>query len=87
MKLFPDISKETFPKRWMLVNIGSLVFVKELSIALAVLNRVHLWLVKIAYLVQQQGHTNNMDSEYLENYVWTYVHATDLDQEVGLWGI
>ena len=28
-----------------------------------------------------------MDSEYLENYVWIYVHAIDLDKGVVLWGI
>ena len=36
---------------------------------------------------QHQGHTNKMDSEYLENYVWIYADASDLDQGVVLWGI
>ena len=40
---------------------------------------------KNAYL--HEGHTNKMGSEYLENYVWIYVHASDLDQGVTLWGI
>ena len=42
---------------------------------------------KNAYLCQHQGHTNKMDSEYLENYVWIYADASDLDQGVVLWGI
>ena len=42
---------------------------------------------KNACLCQHQGHTNKMDSEYLENYVWIYANAGDLDQGVVLWGI
>ena len=33
-------------------------------------------------LFQHQGHANQMDSEYLENYVWIYAHTSDLDQGV-----
>ena len=42
---------------------------------------------KNAYLFEHQGHRNKMDSEYLENYVWIYAHASDLDQGVVFWGI
>ena len=42
---------------------------------------------KNAYLFQYQAHTKKMDSEYLENYVWIYAQASDLDQGVALWGI
>ena len=45
------------------------------------------WASKNVYLFKRQGHTNKMDSEYLENYVWTYAHASDSDQGVVLWGI
>ena len=33
---------------------------------------------KNAYLFQYQGHTNKIDSEYLEHYVWIYAHITAL---------
>ena len=39
---------------------------------------------KNAHLFQHQGHTNKMDSEYLENYVWIYAHASNLDEGVVL---
>ena len=39
------------------------------------------------YLFQHQDQTNEMDSEYLENYVWIYAHTNDLDQGVVLWDI
>ena len=42
---------------------------------------------KNVYLFKHQGHTNKMDSKYLENCVWIYAHASDLDQGVVLWGI
>ena len=42
---------------------------------------------KMRNLFQNQGHTNKMDSEYLENYVWIYAHASDLGESVVLWGI
>ena len=29
------------------------------------------------------GHTNKIDSEYLKNNVWIYVHTSDLDQGAG----
>ena len=45
MRVFVDISKEALPKRRIWVNFISLVFVKELSIPLFVLKRVHLWLL------------------------------------------
>ena len=91
--MFADESKEALPKRRIWVNIESLVFVKELSISLTVLKRVSLWLVnkgskeKNAYLFQDQGHKNKMDLKYLESNVWIYAHASDLDQDVVLWGI
>ena len=37
---------------------------------------------KNAYLFQHLGHTNKMASEYLENYIWIYAHANDLEQGV-----
>ena len=42
MMVFADISKEVLPRRRMRVNIESLVFVKELSISLTALKKVHL---------------------------------------------
>ena len=42
MRVFADISKEVLPKRSISVNIESLVFVKEQSISLNVLKRLHL---------------------------------------------
>ena len=41
---------------------------------------------KNAYLFQHQGHTNKMDSEYLENHVWISGHGNDLDHEIVFWG-
>ena len=32
---------------------------------------------KNAYLFKHQGHTKNIDVEYLENYVSIYAHAND----------
>ena len=95
MRVFADISKEAWPKRRIWVNIESLVFVKELSISFincaqegaSLISKQRAVKKKNAYLCQHQGHTNKMDSEYLENYVWIYAHASDLDQGVVLWGI
>ena len=42
MRVFADMFKETLPKRRISDNMESLVFVKELSISLTVLKRVHL---------------------------------------------
>ena len=42
---------------------------------------------KNAKLCQHQDYTNKVDSKYLENCVWIYAHASDLDQGVVLWGI
>ena len=42
---------------------------------------------KKSFLFQDQDHANQMDSEYLENYVRIYAHTSDLDQGVVLWGI
>ena len=39
---------------------------------------------KNGYLFQHQGHTNKMESEYLESYVWIYAYASDLNQVVVL---
>ena len=39
MRVFADISKEALPKIRIRVNIKSLVFVKELSISITVLNQ------------------------------------------------
>ena len=96
--MFADISKEAWPKRRIWVNIESLVFLKEQSISfincaqegaslISKQRAVKTLKKKNAYLCQHQGHTNKMDSEYLENYVWIYAQARDLDQGVALWGI
>ena len=37
--------KEALPKRKISVNAASLIFFKELSILLTLLQRVHLWLI------------------------------------------
>ena len=42
MRVFAVISKEALPKRRISVNVVSSVFVKELSISLTLLKRVHL---------------------------------------------
>ena len=45
MRVFAVISKEALPKRRISVNVVSAVFVKEVSILLTVLKRVHLRLL------------------------------------------
>ena len=90
MRVFADISKEAWPKRRIWVNIESLVFFKELSISFincaqeraSLISKQRAVKKKNVYLFQHQGHTNKMDSKYLENYVWIYVHASDLNQGV-----
>ena len=85
MRVFADISKEAWPKRRIWVNIESLVFVKELSISFincaqegaSLISKQGAVKKKNVYLFQHQGHTNKMDSKYLENYVWIYAHASD----------
>ena len=47
MKVFADVSNEALSKRRIRVNMESLVFLKELSISLAVLKKVYLWVVKM----------------------------------------
>ena len=87
MSVFADISKEAWPKRRIRVNIESLVFLKEQSISFincaqegaSLISKQRAVKKKNAYLCQHQGHTNKMDSEYLENYVWIYAHASALD--------
>ena len=77
MRVFADISKETWPKRRRSVNIESLVFVKELSLSFIncaqgcapLISKQGPVKKKNVYLFQHQGHTNKMDSKYLENYV------------------
>ena len=77
MRVFVDISKEALPKRRIQVNIESLVFVKELGIHIincaqesaSLISKQGAVKKKNACLFQHQGHTNKMDSEYLENYV------------------
>ena len=32
---------------------------------------------KTAYLFQHQGCMNKIDSDYVENYVWSYAHANE----------
>ena len=93
MRVFADISTEAWPKRRIWVSIESLVYVKELSISFincaqegaSLISKQRAVKKKNAYLCQHQGHTNKMDSEYLENYVWIYADANDLG--VVLWGI
>ena len=95
MRVFADISTEAWPKRRIWVNIESLVYVKELSISFincaqegaSLISKQGAVKKKNVYLFQHQGHTNKMYSKYLENYVWIYAHASDLDQGVVLWGI
>ena len=95
MRVFADISKEALQKRRIWVNIKSLVFVKELSISsincaqegASLISKQGAVKKKNVCLFQHQGHTNKMDSKYLENYVWIYAHASDLDQGLVLWGI
>ena len=95
MEVFADISAEAFSKRRIWVNIESLVYVKELSISFincaqegaSLISKQGAVKKKNVYLFQHQGHTNKMDSKYLENYVWIYAHASDLNQGVVLWGI
>ena len=87
MTVFADISKEALPKRRIWVNIESLVFVKKLSLSFINCTQEGASLIskrgavkkKMRNLFQNQGHTNKMDSEYLENYVWIYAHASALD--------
>ena len=64
----------------MWVNSVSLVFVKELSISLTIKDRLKKKRIFVS------GHINQMDSEYLENYIWFYAHANYLNQGVVLWG-
>ena len=45
IRVFADIFKEALQKRRIWVNTVSLVFVKDLSISLTVLKKVHLWLL------------------------------------------
>ena len=96
MRVFADISKETLPKRRIWVIIESLAYLTlELSISFinctqdgaSLINKERAVKKKNAYFCQHQGHTNKMDSEYLENYVWIYTHASDLGQGVVLWRI
>ena len=95
IRVFVDISKEAWPKRRIWCNIKSLVFFKELSISFinctqegpSLISKQRAVKKKNVYLFQHQGYTNKMDSKYLENCVWIYAHASDLDQGVVLWGI
>ena len=75
------------------LSLESLVYLSlELSISFINCTKEGAFLIskqravkkKNAYLCQHQGHTNRMDSEYLENYVWIYADASDLDQGVVL---
>ena len=45
MRVFVNIAKEALSNRRIRLNIKSLVFVKELSISLTVLKRMHFWLL------------------------------------------
>ena len=95
MRVFVDISKESLIKKKNRVNIKSLVFAKELSISFINCTQEGASLIskEVAvkkenlYLSQHQDHVNKMDSNYLENYVCIYAHASDWDQGVVLWGI
>ena len=94
MRVFADISPEAWPKRRIWVNIESLVYVKELSISFINCAQEGAYLIGKQWAVKKTGvfvstsrHTNKMDSKYLENYVWIYAYASDLDQGVVLWGI
>ena len=76
MRVFVDISKESLIKKKNRVNIKSLVFAKELSISFINCTQEGASLIskqgvvkKNVYLFQHQGHTNKIDSKYLENYV------------------
>ena len=78
MRVFAGISEEVWPKRRILVNIESLAYVKELSISFinsaqegaSLIGKQGAVKKKKVYLFQHQGHTNKIDSKYLENYVW-----------------
>ena len=77
MRVFVDISKESLIKKKNRVNIKSLVFAKELSISFinctqegaSLISKQGVVKKKNVYLFQHQGHTNKIDSKYLENYV------------------
>ena len=89
MRIFAYISKEALPKKRIWLNIESLVFVirtiniiKFTQEGASLITKQGVVKKKNVYLFQHQGHTNKMDSAYLENYSWIYVHTNDLDQGI-----
>ena len=93
MRLLADISTVVLPKRRVWVNIESLFVVKELPTSFTLCKRVQLWLLnnvtreKKMHICFNINAKNKEDSEYLGNYVWIYPHASDVDQDMVLWGI
>ena len=87
------MSAVVLPKRRVWVNIESLVFVKELPISFFLCKRVQLWLLNKVTREKKKctfasiSRPKTKRTQYLGNYVWIYADASDIDQDMVLWGI